>query len=72
MQSQESKNARAKVKTPDLAREKNTLTVTLHIGGKQIEELTDEQCERMAQRLSETMNRYYGLHPEEYANIRSN
>lgn len=46
------------------------LTVTLHIGGKQIEELTPEQCERMAQRLSETMSRYYSQHPEEFAKIK--
>ena len=46
------------------------LTVTLHIGGKQVEELTDEQCERMAQRLSETMSRYYSLHPDQFAKIK--
>ena len=42
------------------------LTVTLHIGSKQIEKLTAEQCERMADRLSETMSRYYTAHSEEY------
>ena len=47
------------------------LTVTLHIGGKQIEELTAEQCERMAQRLSETMSRYYSLHPAEFAKLKN-
>lgn len=46
------------------------LTVTLYIGGKQVEELTDEQCERMAQRLGETMTRYYSLHPDEFAKIK--
>jgi hypothetical protein len=46
------------------------LTVTLHIGGKQVERLTDEQCERMAQKLSETVSRYYTAHPEEYAKLK--
>ena len=45
------------------------LTVTLHIGGKQVERLTDEQCERMAKRLSETMSRYYTAHSEEYRKL---
>lgn len=50
---------------------KNTpLTVTLHIGGKQVEKLTDEQCERMADRLSETMSRYYTAHSDEYIKIK--
>ena len=47
------------------------LTVTLHIGGKQVESLTDEQAEKMAQRLSEVVSRYYSLHPEEYKNIKN-
>ncbi len=46
------------------------LTVTLHIGGKQIEKLTTEQCEQMAQRLSETMSRYYTSHSDEYQKIK--
>lgn len=41
------------------------LTVTFHIGGKQVDKLTPEQSERMAQRLSETMSLYYTAHPEE-------
>lgn len=46
------------------------LTVTFHIGGKQVDQLTPEQTERMAQRLSEVMSRYYANHPEEYARIK--
>ena len=46
------------------------LTVTLHIGNKQIEKLTDEQCERMAQRLSERMSSYYTAHPDEFAKLK--
>ena len=48
------------------------LTVTLHIGGKQVDKLTEEQCERIAQRLSETMSLYYTANPEEYREIKSN
>jgi hypothetical protein len=46
------------------------LTVTLHIGGKQVDTLTEEQRERMAQRLSEAMSTYYTAHPEEFLKIK--
>jgi hypothetical protein len=46
------------------------LTVTLHIGGKQVDKLTDQQCERMAERLSETMSRYYSANLAEYQTIK--
>lgn len=42
------------------------LTVTLHIGGKQIETLSEKALERMSERLSEAMSLYYTAHPEEY------
>lgn len=46
------------------------LTVTLHIGGKQVDTLTEEQRERMAQRLSKAMSIYYTAHPEEFTKIK--
>ena len=46
------------------------LTVTLHIGDKQIDKLTPEQCERMAQRLSKSMSLYYSNHLDEYQKIK--
>ena len=46
------------------------LTFTLHIGGKQVDKLTEEQLERMAQRLSDTMSTYYTAHPNEYQKIK--
>ena len=50
---------------------KNTsLSVTFHIGGKHVEKLSDEECERMAQRLSETMSVYYTAKPKEYLKIK--
>lgn len=45
------------------------LTVTLHIGGKQVEALTEEQKDKMAQALSETMSRYYTAHLDEYEKL---
>lgn len=46
------------------------LTVTLHVGGKQVEKLTSEQTERMAQRLTETMSLYYTYHKGEFEKIK--
>lgn len=47
------------------------LTVTLHIGGRQVDRLTDEQAEKIAKRLSERMSAYYTANPGEYKRIRS-
>lgn len=44
---------------------KEKLTVTIHIGGNQVDKLSAEQSDRMAQRLTETMSLYYTSHPEE-------
>ncbi len=46
------------------------LTVTLHIGGNRIDKLTDEQTEKIAQRLSDVMSRYYTAHISEYQKIK--
>ena len=70
MQSQEL--TQGKVKTPDLAKEKNKLTVTLYVGGKQVESLTAEQSERIAERLSKSMSLYYTSHADEYQKIKEN
>ena len=42
------------------------LTVTLYVGNERVEKLSDEYLDRMAERLSESMSRYYTDHPEEY------
>ena len=47
------------------------LTVTFHIGGKQVDKLTEEQLDRMAQRLSEAMSIYYTSHLEEFKRIKN-
>lgn len=46
------------------------LTVTLHIGGKQVERLTEEQTEKMAKKLSEAMSIYYTANADEYVKMR--
>lgn len=46
------------------------LTVTLHIGGSQVDTLTAEQRESLSQKLSETMSLYYSANPEEYAKVK--
>lgn len=49
---------------------KKPLTTTIYIGGKQVDKLTDEQIEKMAQRLSETMSLYYTAHKDEFKKIK--
>ena len=72
MQSQEIKNAEVKVQKPDLAKDKKKqLTVTLFVGGKQVDSLTPEQRQRMADRLSKTMSNYYTGHVDEYKEIKN-
>lgn len=68
MQSQEI-NTQGKVKTPDLAKDKNKLTVTLYVGGERVEKLTAEQKEKIATRLGNVMSLYYANHPAEYKKI---
>ena len=46
------------------------LTVTLHIGGKQVDKLTADQSERIAKRLSEAMSLYYTANPAEFSQIK--
>ena len=48
---------------------KTPITVSLHIGGKQVDKLTPEQSEALAQRLSAAMSLYYTARPEEYRKI---
>ena len=48
---------------------KKPLTFTLHIGGQQVETLTEEQLECISKRLSEAMSLYYTAHPQEYQQL---
>ena len=54
-----------------MARTEQKLTYTIYVGGKPVDELTPEQLDRMADRLSEAMSTYYTAHPEEYAKIKT-
>lgn len=47
------------------------LTFTIFVGGKQVDKLTEEQSERLAQKLSEAMSIYYTAHPEEFKKIKA-
>jgi hypothetical protein len=49
---------------------KKPLTVTLHIGGKQVDKLTPEQCEKISKRLTEAMSLYYTAHIDEFLKIK--
>ena len=47
------------------------LTVTFHIGGKQVDKLSKEQIDCMAARLTQAMSLYYTAHPEEYQELKN-
>lgn len=49
---------------------KKELTVTLHIGGKQVETLTEEQRDRLAEKMSEAVSLYYTAHLDEYLKLK--
>ena len=57
------------MQTPNLAKDKRKLTVSIHIGGERVETLTEEQRNRIAEKLSKAMSLYYSNHPEEYLKI---
>ena len=53
-----------------MPRKPKKLIVELYVGDQRIEKLTEEQKERMAQRLSENMSAFYTQHPEEFAKLK--
>ena len=46
------------------------LTFTIYVGGKQVDKLTEEQIEKIAQRISDVTSLYYSNHPEEYKKLK--
>ena len=71
MQSQGANKSEVQVHTPDLAKEKkNQLTVTFFVGGKQVDKLTPEQSEKLAQRMAKSLSLYYSNHLDEYQKIK--
>lgn len=53
-----------------MAKKEKTLTCTFFVGGKQVDKLTPEQIDRMAEKIGEALSIYYSAHPTEYANIK--
>lgn len=49
-----------------MPKQQKLLTYTFYVGGKQVDALTDEQLDRMAERLGRAMSLYYRKHPDEY------
>ena len=46
------------------------LTCTYYVSGKQVERLTPEHLDKMAQRIGETLSKFYSVHPDEYRKIK--
>ena len=53
-----------------MAKRNQTLTCTFYVGGVQVDKLTPEQLDRMAEKLGAAMSIYYTAHPAEYAKIK--
>jgi len=53
---------------------KTELRARVFVGERPLEELTDEEREafadKVAQRIGETFNTWFGTHPEEYAKVK--
>ena len=48
-----------------------TLTCTFFVGGKQVERLTPEHLDKMAQRIGEALSKFYSVHLDEYRKIKT-
>ena len=55
-----------------MARKEQKLTCTFYVGGKQVDKLSPEYLDKMAQRLGEVMSIYYTAHPTEYQELKNN
>lgn len=54
-----------------MAKKEKKLTCTFFIGSKQVDKLTPEYLDKMAQRLGEAMSLYYTNHMDEYKKLKS-
>ena len=52
-------------------RKEKPLTATFFIGGKQVDRLTEEQLDKMAQKVGDTMSIYYTAHPDEFKKMKT-
>lgn len=50
-------------------RKKKEITVTLFVGGQQVNELTTQQIKKLQEKLEKKTSAYYSLHIEEYARL---
>ena len=55
-----------------MARKEKKLTCTFYVGDKQVDKLSPEYLDKMAQRLGEVMSIYYTQHPNEYKQLKNN
>lgn len=55
-----------------MARKEQKLTCTFFVGEQQVDKLTPEHIDKMAQRLGEVMSIYYTAHSDEYAQMKGN
>ena len=46
------------------------LSYSIRVGGERVESLTEEQCEKMAQKVGDALSVYYTAHPEEFLKIK--
>ena len=54
-----------------MARKEQKLTCTFFVGDKQVDKLSPEYLDKMAQRLGEVMSLYYTAHPNELRKLNS-
>lgn len=54
-----------------MAGNQKKLTCTYYIGGRQVDSLTPEYLDKMAQRIGETLSKFYSVHPDEYRKIKT-
>ena len=54
-----------------MAKKEQRLTCTFFVGGEQVDKLTPEHLDKMAQRLGDVMSLYYTQHPSEYRQIKN-
>ena len=55
-----------------MAKKEKKLTCTFFVNGVQVDKLTPEHLDKMAQRLGEALSIYYTQHPEEYKQLKGN
>ena len=53
-----------------MAGKAQTLTCTFFVGRERVDKLTDDQVNKMAQKIGEAMSSYYTAHPIEYQKIK--